>query len=177
MSLTSYVLDLPEEVNYCCLAIVGSRALRALICFFSQESGEPVGAVVNVFDSGGNDLLQVMLDSSLDILDATGKQKPAGTKVSEHLVWVPFVEAIVPIVDMKKREMHISPPKGLLELNLRYDERSKKERRQLVRHTLLVFSVDYIQMLLVPTSICIHCTLLEHFSAHWFLVFHFVGLF
>lgn len=136
-----------------------------------------MGAVVNVFDSGGNDLLQVMLDSSLDILDATGKQKPAGTKVSEHLVWVPFVEAIVPIVDTEKREMHISPPKGLLKLNLRYDERSKKERRQLVSHTLFVFSVDYIQMPLLPTSICIHCTLLEHFSAHWFLVFHFGGLF
>ena len=109
-------------------------------CLFSQETGEPVGTVVNIFDSGGNDLLQVMLDSSLDLLDSTGKQKPVGAEVSGHLVWIPFVEAIVPIVDTKKREMQIIPPKGLLELNLRYDERSKKERRQLVRHTLLVFS-------------------------------------
>lgn len=108
------------------------------LTFFSQETGELVGTVVNVFDSGGNDLLEVMFDSSFDILDATGKEKPAGTKASGHHVWVPFVEAIVPIVDLKKRELQIIPPRGLLELNLRYDERSKKERRQLVRHTLLV---------------------------------------
>lgn len=111
---------------------------------FSQETGELVGTVVNVYDSGGNDLLQVMLNSSVDVLDATGKQKSAGTKVAGHLVWVPFVEAIVPIVDLKKREMQIVPPNGLLELNLRFDERSKKERRQLVRHTLLVFSAEYV---------------------------------
>ena len=108
------------------------------LTFFSQETGEPVGTVINVFDSGANDLLEVVLDSSFDILDATGKQKSAGTKESSHHVWVPFVEAIVPVVDLKKGEMQITPPKGLLELNLRYDERSKKERRQLVRHTLLV---------------------------------------
>ncbi|PON41749.1 Translation protein, beta-barrel domain containing protein [Parasponia andersonii] len=113
-----------EEGEFYTRDLVGMRV-------FLKETGEPVGSVVNVFDSGASDLLEVMLDSSFDILDATGKQKSAGTKVSGHHVWVPFVEAIVPIVDLKKREMQITPPKGLLELNLRYDERSKKERRQL----------------------------------------------
>ena len=53
-------------------------------------------------------------------------------------MWIPFVEAIVPDVDVSKREMLITPPKGLLELNMRSDERSKKERRQLVRHILFL---------------------------------------
>lgn len=37
--------------------------------------------------------------------------------------------------------MLITPPKGLLELNVRSDERSKKERRELVRHTLFCFAM------------------------------------
>lgn len=103
-----------------------------------QENGTLVGTVVNVFNSGANDLLQIALDSSFDMLDKSGKSKSAGTDVSGQLVLVPFVEAIVPDVDMKRREMHITPPKGLLELNLRFDGRSKKERRQLVSHTVVI---------------------------------------
>lgn len=113
------------------------------MCFFFQETGEVVGTVVSVFDSGASDLLQVKLNS-IDILDATGKQKSEGARVSDHLVWIPFAEAIVPNVDVSKREMHITPPKGLLELNLRFDDRSKKERRQLVRHTLLLSYTDLL---------------------------------
>lgn len=81
-----------------------------------------MGSVINVFNHGANDLLEVMPESS----------KPDLSYHGSH-VWVPFVEAIVPDVDMDKREMQITPPKGLLELNLRSDARSKKERRQLVR--------------------------------------------
>lgn len=105
--------------------------------FSYQESGELLGTVVDVFNSGANDLLQVLLDSSFDMLDKSGKPRSAEAEVSNLLVWVPFVEEIVPDVDMTRREMHIKPPKGLLELNLRSEEKSKKERRQLVRHTLL----------------------------------------
>lgn len=90
---------------------------------------------MNVFNSGANDLLHVMLNSFLDKHDGTRKTKSEASS-SAPLVWIPFVEAIVPNVDMDKREMLITPPKGLLELNLRSDERSKKERRQTVRHTL-----------------------------------------
>ncbi|KAF3450525.1 hypothetical protein FNV43_RR06610 [Rhamnella rubrinervis] len=112
-----------EEGEFYTRDLVGIRVLL-------KETGEVVGTVVSVFDSGASDLLQVKLDS-LDFLDATGKQKSEGARVSDHLVWIPFVEAIVPNVDLNKREMHITPPKGLLELNLRFDDRSKKERRQL----------------------------------------------
>lgn len=87
-----------------------------------KETGERVGTVVNVFNSGASDLLHVELKSSV------AKQNPGD---AGPLVWVPFVEAIVPDIDLQKREMLITPPKGLLELNVRSDERSKKERRQL----------------------------------------------
>lgn len=94
-----------------------------------------MGTVVNVFNSGANDLLHVELRSSLGISNPNGKlEKKSGD--AGPLVWIPFVEAIVPDIDLVKREMLITPPKGLLELNVRSDERSKKERRQLVRHTL-----------------------------------------
>lgn len=92
-----------------------------------------MGTVVNVFDSGAGDLLQVRLNTSSKLSDGAGKPE-SEMRSSAPLVWVPFVEAIVPTVDMNKREMMITPPKGLLELNVRSDERSKKERRQLVRH-------------------------------------------
>ncbi|XP_024962424.1 uncharacterized protein LOC112502675 isoform X2 [Cynara cardunculus var. scolymus] len=108
-----------EEDEFYARDLVGMRVTL-------KETGEPVGTVVNVFDNGGSDLLHVKLDSSSEIIDKNGKLKSEAP-----LVWVPFVEAIVPHVDMSKREMMITPPKGLLELNIRTDERSKKERRQI----------------------------------------------
>ncbi|XP_044461479.1 uncharacterized protein LOC123192863 isoform X2 [Mangifera indica] len=98
---------------------------------FMKETGELVGTVVNVFNSGANDLLHVMTHSSVNLLNGSGKARPPETGSSGHLVWIPFVEEIVPNVNMNRREMHITPPKGLLELNVRVDEMSKKERRQL----------------------------------------------
>ncbi|XP_059669282.1 uncharacterized protein LOC132314429 [Cornus florida] len=112
-----------EEGEFYTRDLVGMRVIL-------KETGEPVGTVVNVFDSGASDLLHVMLNSSTEMPDGTGKQEPNGG-ASAPLVWVPFVEAIVPNVDINRREMLITPPKGLLELNIRSDERSKKERRQL----------------------------------------------
>ncbi|KAF9589735.1 hypothetical protein IFM89_028644 [Coptis chinensis] len=113
-----------EEGEFYTRDLVGMKVIL-------KDTGLSVGTVVNVFNSGGpNDLLQVMLNSSDEAHDATGSSE-AGPGVSGHLAWVPFVKAIVPDVDMNRREMRITPPKGLLELNLRSDIRSKKERRQL----------------------------------------------
>ncbi|XP_076897230.1 uncharacterized protein LOC143550478 [Bidens hawaiensis] len=108
-----------EEGDFYARDLVGLRVTL-------KETGEPVGTVVNVYDVGGRDLLQVKLDSSLEMIDKNGNLKSEAP-----LVWVPFVEAIVPHVDLDKREIIITPPKGLLELNVHSDERSKKERRQL----------------------------------------------
>ncbi|RID60467.1 hypothetical protein BRARA_F03621 [Brassica rapa] len=96
--------------------LVGMRVLL-------KETGQLVGTVANVFDNGGNDLLHVLLDSSMEACNGSAK--------TNQLVWIPFVDAIVPDVDLERREMYITPPKGLLEVNMRADERSKKERRQL----------------------------------------------
>nr|BAE71246.1 hypothetical protein [Trifolium pratense] len=98
---------------------------------FMKENGKLLGTVINVFNTGANDLLQISLDSSFDVLDKNGQPKPEEIDASGQLVLLPFVEAIVSDVDMNKREMHITPPKGLLEINLRFDDKSKKERRQL----------------------------------------------
>ncbi|GMY09078.1 ribosome maturation factor rimm [Fagus crenata] len=118
--------DKPEldEGEFYSRDLVGMRVVL-------KETNEFMGTVVNVYSSGVSDLLHVKLDSSVNTLPKTGKLRTTETRVSDQLIWVPFVEAIVPCVDMNRREMQITPPKGLLELNLRFDERSKKERRQL----------------------------------------------
>ncbi|CAH2046207.1 unnamed protein product [Thlaspi arvense] len=110
--------DRPEldEGEFYTRDLVGMRVLL-------KETGQLVGTVANVFDNGGNDLLHVMLDSSMEVSNGSAK--------TNQLVWIPFVDAIVPDVDLERREMYITPPKGLLEVNMRADERSKKERRQL----------------------------------------------
>ncbi|PSS02963.1 Ribosome maturation factor RimM like [Actinidia chinensis var. chinensis] len=107
-----------EECEFYSHDLVGMKVIL-------KETGEPVGTVVNIYNSGASDLLHVMLNSS------TAERPNSETDASGPLVWVPFVEAIVPDVDVNKREMLITPPKGLLELNIPSHERSKKERRQL----------------------------------------------
>lgn len=103
-----------------------------------QETGESIGTVESVYNSGASDLLYIMLDKSESVTN--GIQKQAEAEVPSQHIWVPFVEAIVPHVDIGRGEMLITPPKGLLELNLRTDLRSKKERRQLVSLLYHIFS-------------------------------------
>ncbi|XP_010559268.1 PREDICTED: uncharacterized protein LOC104827733 [Tarenaya hassleriana] len=118
--------DRPElnEGEFYTRDLVGMRVLL-------KETGQVVGNVSTVYDNGGYDLLHVMLDSSMDVKNGSADTKSSEGSGTGRLVWIPFVEAIVPDVDLQRREMHITPPKGLLELNMRTDDRSKKERRQL----------------------------------------------
>ena len=110
----------------------------SFVCTASfQETGQVVGTVVNVFNSGASDLLHVMLKSRVFMPDGSGESNLTEVGDSGPLVWVPFVEEIIPNVDLPRREMQIIPPKGLLELNVRSDQRPKKERHQLVSHILL----------------------------------------
>jgi hypothetical protein len=71
-----------------------------------------------------------MVGSAASAVQPSSKNLDA-TPSREH-VWIPFAQDIVPDVDMESREMWITPPKGLLEINTRPD-RSKKERRAMVR--------------------------------------------
>ncbi|XVF40221.1 hypothetical protein PTKIN_Ptkin01aG0094200 [Pterospermum kingtungense] len=109
-----------EEGEFYTRDLIGMRVIL-------KETSQVVGTVVNVFNSGASDLLQVMLKSC----DGSGESNLTEAGDSGPLVWIPFVEEIVPNVDLIRREMQIIPPKGLLELNVRSDQRSKKERRQL----------------------------------------------
>jgi len=61
------------------------------------ESGAVVGTVQDLIHAG-NDLLEVAVD---------GKQQP---------LWIPFVEQIVPRVELREGWIGIAPPRGLLEL-------------------------------------------------------------
>ncbi|XP_021295005.1 uncharacterized protein LOC110424697 isoform X1 [Herrania umbratica] len=112
-----------EEGEFYTCDLVGMRVIL-------KETGQVVGTVVNVFNTGASDLLHVVLKSSVLRPNGSGSNSTESGD-SGPLIWVPFVEEIVPNVDLTRREMQITPPKGLLELNVRSDERSKKERRQL----------------------------------------------
>jgi 16S rRNA processing protein RimM len=70
---------------------------------FMQESGELVGTVLDVIPAG-HDLLEVELH-----------QEKQGEK-SRKPVLIPFVKAIVPVVDLATSRIEITPPEGLLEL-------------------------------------------------------------
>ncbi|KAM3412817.1 hypothetical protein ACQJBY_004157 [Aegilops geniculata] len=91
-----------------------------------KDTGKLVGTVAQVFNFGGGDLLQVMVGSGENAVQ-TDSENQDSTPSRQH-VWIPFAEDIVPDIDMEGREMWITPPKGLLEVNTR-PEKSKKERR------------------------------------------------
>lgn len=61
-----------------------------------HQSKQRVGTVVKIA-SAGNDLLEIQLFSS-----------------TTQTVLIPFVPALVPIVDIENRRIEIAPPKGLL---------------------------------------------------------------
>ncbi|MGH8000969.1 MAG: ribosome maturation factor RimM [Brasilonema sp.] len=75
---------------------------------FIQESGELLGAVVDVLPAG-NDLLEVQLHSAKDEEHGTQNKK-------QKNILIPFVKAIVPVVDLEVGRIEITPPAGLLEI-------------------------------------------------------------
>jgi 16S rRNA processing protein RimM len=71
------------------------------VSVFHQQTGEQLGVVVDVFTTA-HDILVV--------------QSQSGEQSQEILI--PFVEEIVPVVDLLARRIEVSPPPGLLELYL-----------------------------------------------------------
>lgn len=69
------------------------------LAVFDQSTGERVGTVSEVIPAG-NDLLEVTL------------AQPRG-KMTKALI--PFVKAIVPVVDLVQKRIEINPPPGLIE--------------------------------------------------------------
>ncbi|NEQ49856.1 MAG: ribosome maturation factor RimM [Leptolyngbya sp. SIO3F4] len=68
-----------------------------------QSTGEKIGSVIDVYRAG-NDLLEVKLTPA----DATSQDKPRN-------ILIPFVEAIVPVVDLAQGRIEITPPNGLID--------------------------------------------------------------
>ena len=76
-----------------------------------QAQQQIIGIVTDLINAG-NDLLEVELLTPQD---------PEGNPVSSpadkpRRVLIPFVEAIVPVVDLEARRIEITPPLGLLDL-------------------------------------------------------------
>ncbi|MBW4592494.1 MAG: ribosome maturation factor RimM [Brasilonema angustatum HA4187-MV1] len=71
---------------------------------FIQESGELLGSVVDILPAG-HDLLEVQLH----------QEGQLGEKSQKNIL-IPFVKAIVPVVDLAAGRIEITPPDGLLEL-------------------------------------------------------------
>ncbi|GBL08973.1 ribosome maturation factor RimM [Microcystis aeruginosa] len=79
---------------------------------YHHLTGEKLGVVVDILWAG-NDILAVQLEANLA---SVKKQSPSADSKATALV--PFVKEIVPLVDLKAARIEISPPPGLLEINL-----------------------------------------------------------
>ncbi|WP_159783819.1 ribosome maturation factor RimM [Sodalinema gerasimenkoae] len=86
---------------------------------FHHQTGQRLGVTVDVF-SAGNDLLQVQLDEALvpqkeeSVKPKSKKKRPKPP--SPPTVFVPFVKAIVPVVDLENQRLEVDPPAGLLDI-------------------------------------------------------------
>ena len=79
-----------EEGEFHVLDLIGLTAI-------DQASGDTIGIVRDVV-SAGNDLLVVELQTD-------GRE-----------VYIPFVDEIVPVVDLEQQRVEVTPPAGLLDL-------------------------------------------------------------
>jgi 16S rRNA processing protein RimM len=79
---------------------------------YHHLTGEKIGVVVDILWAG-NDILAVQLEANLA---SVKKKSPSPDEGARALV--PFVKEIVPLVDLKAARIEISPPPGLLEINL-----------------------------------------------------------
>ena len=82
-----------EEGEFHILDLIGLKV-------FDQATQTLVGTVVSIIQAG-NDILEVQREPALE------------TKAQTLLI--PFVEAIVPVVDLQQRHIEITPPPGLID--------------------------------------------------------------
>lgn len=85
-----------EEDEFHILDLIGLEV-------FDQASQTLIGTVINVI-SAGNDILEVQRSS-----------EPESAEAATKAVLIPFVKAIVPIVDLSQHRIEITPPAGLIE--------------------------------------------------------------
>lgn len=82
-----------------------------------RDSQTKIGQVVDIL-SAGQDLLEVALDADAAVAQADSSPAKDGAKPrSRHTtVLIPFVEPIVPVVDLVNQRIEIDPPSGLIEV-------------------------------------------------------------
>lgn len=80
------------------------------LAVIDQETSEKIGHVVDIYVAG-NELLVVKLDKVF-LEKHFSKQFPP-----KHQVLIPFVQNIVPIIDLENGKLELKLPPGLLELN------------------------------------------------------------
>ena len=80
---------------------------------FMQDGGELIGTVVDLINAG-NDLLEVRLEQGEGVEGVEGEDSKIQNPKN---VLIPFVKAIVPVVDLEAGRIEITPPTGLLEIN------------------------------------------------------------
>lgn len=90
--------DRPQlaEDEYHILDLIGLSVI-------TQETQQELGEVVDVVFAGNNELLEVKLHCQ--------------PQQAQKTVLIPFVKAIVPVVDLETGRVEITPPEGLLEIN------------------------------------------------------------
>lgn len=82
-----------EEDEFLVLDLVGMEV-------YDQATQTHVGKVIQVIPAG-NDLLEV--------------ERPDSASNKSQTILIPFVKAIVPIVDLEQRRIEITPPAGLID--------------------------------------------------------------
>jgi 16S rRNA processing protein RimM len=98
------------------LDLVGLQVRLLAAAEPGSSPGAPIGRVVDLIH-GGNDLLAVELDPAAGPPPATGGQPTTGGQpATGRRVLIPFVEAIVPQVNLQEGWIGLTPPPGLLEL-------------------------------------------------------------
>lgn len=105
--------DLDEGEFY----VADLMGLRVIL----QATGAEIGVVTDIYEAG-NDLLEVTINAGSEAVSSGelapepssakgGKSKGAKPKK----VLIPFVESIVPVVDLAEGCLYLDPPPGLLE--------------------------------------------------------------
>lgn len=93
-----------EEGEFYAADLMGLRVIL-------QATGAEIGLVTDLYEAG-NDLLEVTLHPSEPPPEASDQPQ---AKCKPRKVLVPFVEAIVPVVDLAQGCLYLTPPDGLLE--------------------------------------------------------------
>lgn len=89
--------------------LIGLEARMAEGNALGAAAGTAVGTVVDVIDSPAQSLLKIRLAEPV----TTGTAKD-GTPVIEKTALVPFVDEIVPDIDLEERYLTLDPPGGLI---------------------------------------------------------------